>query len=538
MSATNETIDWSFLPKTLDQYEVNLESGFIPAEEPLSRLPNPYYEPWEELASNISQYLLAKVLRDKVKSMPVLTIEKLATRREEHRAYVVLCFLSHAYIWGLNQKAEQVLPASLAVPWWNISKKLRIKPVFTNAASVVWNWNLIDKNRPIGLDNLKHGMLFTGSFDEAWFFLVTVAMDAKSGAILRNIGKIINDISKGDVSAVTSGLEKLSTHINDLRLLLARMFENCDPYVFYWRMRQYMAGWKNMKEAGLEHGVKYEGVMDEADGTQSEYQEFYGGNAAQSSTIQLIDIALGVHHYPINVGVENGATDGNKAQNIDTMKAEMKAKYPKPPGNPFLMEMRDYMPGTHKDLLEDMGKVCHIREFVLINTDGVSRIDYEKFQAEIERVSADDISLKNISGDDLKLKNGLLKAYNKCISNLKVFRDYHMIIVKKYIVNQAKGHSFMGSNAPDTTPTPPKSATSSPVQDKAQTIGNASGGAVSGADSKVAGPKSVVAAHTNGIKPGKLARFVEEGDVIKGTGGTDPIEFLTHIKNETRDSRI
>lgn len=46
--------------------------------------------------------------RSKQLQLQVLDIGKLANLREQQRAFVVLCFLSHAYVWGKNEPISQV----------------------------------------------------------------------------------------------------------------------------------------------------------------------------------------------------------------------------------------------------------------------------------------------------------------------------------------------------------------------------------------------------------------------------------------------
>ncbi len=63
---------------------------------------------------------------------------------------------------------------------------------------------------------------------------------------------------------------------------LMRMRERCEPYVFYHRIRPFLAGWPAP-------GLIYSGA-----GAQP--QIWSGGSAAQSSLLQSFDAALGVEH--------------------------------------------------------------------------------------------------------------------------------------------------------------------------------------------------------------------------------------------------
>lgn len=82
------------------------KNGFLPDEQPLSRLPSSYYEPWELLVHNLQSLLANGTLRQRVESLPVLSTSKLRSEPEWRRAYVILTLLTHSYVWGGEQPAE------------------------------------------------------------------------------------------------------------------------------------------------------------------------------------------------------------------------------------------------------------------------------------------------------------------------------------------------------------------------------------------------------------------------------------------------
>lgn len=98
---------------------------------------------------------------------------------------------------------------------------------------------------------------------------------------------------ENDSTTVVDSLLMFAQHINDLSQLLARMYEECDPNVFYFRIRPFLAGSRNMEESGLPNGVLYE----DGHGNKT-YHKYSGGSNAQSSLIQAFDIILGIEHRP------------------------------------------------------------------------------------------------------------------------------------------------------------------------------------------------------------------------------------------------
>jgi indoleamine 2,3-dioxygenase len=94
----------------LDQYCVSLRNGFLPDSLPLHKLNDPYYSPWEEIVADLPARLKAGKLRQAVDSLPILSTSRLQGESEWRRAYVVLAFITHAYIWGGERPKDVCVP--------------------------------------------------------------------------------------------------------------------------------------------------------------------------------------------------------------------------------------------------------------------------------------------------------------------------------------------------------------------------------------------------------------------------------------------
>lgn len=90
----------------LEEYGISPSHGFLPSVTPLDRLPDPYYDPWEVIVNNLQALLLSKRLRGLVERLPILSTDHLHGEREWQRAYSVLGFISHGYIWGGDRPLE------------------------------------------------------------------------------------------------------------------------------------------------------------------------------------------------------------------------------------------------------------------------------------------------------------------------------------------------------------------------------------------------------------------------------------------------
>lgn len=84
----------------LDDYGISEHHGFLPDELPIEVLSHPYYREWESVVANLQALLLSKRLKKRVDNLPIVTASKLRTEAEWRRAYMLLSFMTHAYIWG------------------------------------------------------------------------------------------------------------------------------------------------------------------------------------------------------------------------------------------------------------------------------------------------------------------------------------------------------------------------------------------------------------------------------------------------------
>ncbi|KAG0237991.1 hypothetical protein BGX31_003383 [Mortierella sp. GBA43] len=508
----------------LADYDISPVTGFLPTEEPLEILPDPYFAPWEETFKCFNGLLLASRLRQRVQELPVLDAARLKTKSEQRRGYLILCMLSHAYVWGKHEVAAETLPAALAVPWQKVADMLEIQPVLTHAAVVMWNWRLLYKDGPRDLNNLETLGTLSGSSDESWFYLVTTAIEAKGAPVLSKLLRAIQMVRDENITELIQELESIRDIIEEMVAVLRRMFERCDPYVFYWKVRPYLAGWENMAEAGLPNGVRYEGVGS------GEYKKLAGGSAAQSSLIHALDVAFGVEHYPTgfrpNKPQANGSTtDSNNSYN-DSVNGAAKSSPPGASGSGstnFIKKMRFYMPGPHRNFLTHLTEVANIRPYVTEKSAATAKIDRP---AEVEK---------------------LISVYDECIHQIKVFRDVHIQMVTLYIVMQAnRGPSIShGGFAPQPQAQAHKEkseangrATSPETERTSQANGSSETNGVPTTTSKkgssILYPQKVIFGAPYG-----LAKKQEEGnDVVRGTGGTDLIPFLRQSRDETNETKI
>lgn len=286
----------------LQSYAIDLELGFLSRGPFPQRLPEPF-APWEDLAERFTGLLHAYAFRKEADQLPVLTVADLHDEALLERAMLLMSCFGHGYVFEGDSPSGR-LPQSIARPWDESGEKLGRPPVITHASLVLNNYALIDPSGKVELGNITTLMSFTGSMDEAWFFLVTAEIEAIGAKALPILIDALQAAVDEDAQKLEEQLMQLPPILEDIRSCFLRMYERCDPYIFYTRVRPFLASMVN---------VKYEG-------TAPLVRNYHGGSAAQSSLLQAFDAALGVRH------------EGS-------------------PGK-YLMKMREHMPPKHRQFLE------------------------------------------------------------------------------------------------------------------------------------------------------------------------------------------
>ena len=286
-----------------------LESGFLPNK--ISTLLSNEFDDVEHIAKNLPKILANNHIESEVlnleteKNISHLSIDEL------ERAMLLYSYIGHGYIWG-GTTIEKVIPKNISKTWYKISQKLDRPPILSYASYALNNWKLQDVNKPFDLENIRILQNFLGGIDEDWFIMIHIAIEYEAKEILNNLKTYYLDKNEDQ-----SYLENALVSIKKINQIMNRMPENCDPFIYYNRVRPYIFGWKN--NPATPNGVIYEGVEEYGGNPQL----FRGETGAQSSIVPALDALLGVTH------------------SNDPLKE-------------YLDEMRLYMPKEHRNLLNDL----------------------------------------------------------------------------------------------------------------------------------------------------------------------------------------
>src|SRR5580704_16419016 len=295
--------------------ELDHTRGFLPVQDPLTRLPKAF-DAWESVALGLPKLLVSDQLHRTIRNLPPFPIEAINNDRERERAMVLLSYLGHAYVWG-EPRPALILPARLAVPWYQIAQSLGRPPVLSYSSYALHNYFRFDPSREIECGNLGLIQNFLGGIDEEWFILIHVEIERKAAPAMAALHACLDAAEAGEGERLETFLSQVELSLRSVHATLRRMPEWCDPYIYYHRVRPYIHGWRNHPD--LPDGVIYEGV----EAYRGRPQQFRGETGAQSSIVPALDAMLGVSHQNDMLSL-------------------------------YLQEMRAYMPPEHRAFIESL----------------------------------------------------------------------------------------------------------------------------------------------------------------------------------------
>lgn len=482
-------------------FDVDVRTGFLPPSANVSRLPPPY-DVWEDAlaaASGEGPGLGIRLgggrpedeaWRAAVADMAVLDIAELRVALPLlRRAHSVLAFLLHFYVHSAPAPAAPAapeIPASISVPLLAISPLVGLPPVLTYADTVLWNVLPDYPTRCINMNDnppTKTLASFTNTKSEAGFWLVSAECEAAGSAALSLMRQSLDELFLGDDLALrrlTVYLRQLAAQIDRVGDITLRMMTEVDPEEFYHVLRPWFKG--GDADGPNSPGWVFLGVdgdlLMEAENRvagSSVGRKFSGPSAGQSSLVHAFDVFLTVDHAPRSdedaqtvsgEGVQpdavpitlNNTPINAAAPTNGSAAAGSAADQPRVVEATYLQRMLQYMPLAHRTFLMHLAShPTPLRPLVLARKD---------------------------------THPALAEAYDGALAALRRFRDKHMRVVSRYIVQQARRP---------------------PSQRVLQLLGRA------------ADEPAVTAPPKTGV----------DDDGLRGTGGTPLVRFLKRCRDNT-----
>ncbi|KAK3238891.1 hypothetical protein CYMTET_51138 [Cymbomonas tetramitiformis] len=330
----------------------------------------------------------------------------LANEGLAERAFAVLAFLTHGWVWG-EEPIVSRLPRKLAVPLAAVADIVGRPPILTYFSFNAANWQRVDMARGVELGNTQRALNFLGGRDEEWFSAVHVAIEAQAGEALLAVVRLqrilaadgppaaatpeegatpartVAALQEGAMQLVRNELRIVGGSLAAMTATLRRMKEHCDPYIYYMRVRLFMSGWTH---EALPHGMEYERVPSCARDAGKDMpqiaehhwrrERYFGETGAQSSVLPALDAALGI------------------AMSEDDL-------------SPYLKAMRDYMPPHHAEFMRAIEHGPSVRKLLL------SVVAREVYQSAV--------AVQTVA------------AYNECIDGLTLFRGIHFELAYAFV---------------------------------------------------------------------------------------------------------
>src|SRR5271156_6321248 len=272
--------------------------GFLPEHDPLIGFPsNSEFAGLDEIGRDLPSLLQDPGFRGYARSLdiPLWPENRLAPRDvpELRLYYMRLGFLASAYINQVGQEPSRVLPANLAQPLCRACKLLNRPPILSYDGYALYNWKRFREDGPIALGNIDTIQNFVHLYDEHWFILVHVEIEAIAARILDAIAKVQAALDGHDSAVIDEALWAIAGAINDEIAVLRRIPEKMDPALYYKTFRPYIRFFEN---------VSYEGMEGPTDGSRDApamvHMNFRGETGAQSSIMPALVAFMKIPHKP------------------------------------------------------------------------------------------------------------------------------------------------------------------------------------------------------------------------------------------------
>lgn len=258
--------------------------GFLPERDPLQSFPagSPLAE-LDEIGRDLPALLEQPEFREQARQLTIprwTEPDDPATRLDQlHLYYVRLGFLASGYINQVGQPSIHVLPRNLAVPLVQACQLLDRPPILSYDGYALYNWKRLDPAGPIALGNIDTIQDFVRLYDEHWFILVHVEIEAIAAEILAAVDRASRQLARNR-AVVNSALETIGRAVWRQVGVLKRIPEKMDPALYYKTFRPYIRF--------FEH-VTYEGVA-------AAPLDYRGETGAQSSIMPLLVALMKIPH--------------------------------------------------------------------------------------------------------------------------------------------------------------------------------------------------------------------------------------------------
>ena len=300
---------------------IYLKRGFLPVPDPLRSFPDDSpFTLLDEIGMNLPGMLEHHGFRERARTLQIPAWPESRTREtdlpELRLYYLRIGFMASAYINQLGEPPLHTLPATIAVPLCHVCTILRRPPILSYDGYALYNWRRLDPAGPVALGNIDTIQNFVHLHDEHWFILVHVEIEAIAARILDAVARIRASLVIPDYPAIDAALMQIAEAVTAQTVVLQRIPEKMDHRLYHRTFRKYIRFFED---------VHYEGVSQAP-------ISYRGETGAQSSIMPLLVGLMKIRHQP------SALTN-------------------------HLADMRHYMPGEHRALIEIVEQLPDLRRW-------------------------------------------------------------------------------------------------------------------------------------------------------------------------------
>jgi len=295
------------------------QHGFLPVSDPLTSFPaGSEFAVLDEIGRDLPSLLEDPGFRNYARGLVIPPWPQEWEGQEylpELRLYYVrLGFLASAYVNQLGQEPVRSLPQNIALPLCAVCERLGRPPILSYDGYALYNWRRFRADGPIALGNIDTIQNFVHLYDEHWFILVHVEIEAQAAQMLAAIVDALDALRANDSSLLNEALQRIEDSLRSQTQVLRRIPEKMDPALYFKTFRRYIRFFED---------VTYEGV----DLAPMQYR---GETGAQSSI-------------------------------LPTLLAFLKIPHTASPLINHLLDMRNYMPAEHRALIAEVEAMPPVR---------------------------------------------------------------------------------------------------------------------------------------------------------------------------------
>src|ERR1700730_1187836 len=226
--------------------------GFLPEADPLTAFsPNSEFTTLDEIGRDLPSLLHDPNFRQYARTLNIPLWPNNGVPPEDLPAlklyYVRVGFLASAYVNQVREPPARTLPANLAVPLYRACQLLGRPPILSYDGYALYNWKRFRKDGPIALGNIDTVQNFVHLYDEHWFILVHVEIEAIAARILERIATVQAALDANAPAPIDDAVRDIAGAINEQVRVLRRIPEKMDPALYYKTFRPYIRFFENVE---------------------------------------------------------------------------------------------------------------------------------------------------------------------------------------------------------------------------------------------------------------------------------------------------